>query len=64
MGLLFKRNKLRKNIIKTLESGKRAHLGSALSIVEVIRVLYDDYLNVTPKNFAKSLISYVVLVNP
>lgn len=44
---------IRKNIIKTLESGKRAHLGSALSIVEVIRVLYDDYLNVTPKNFSK-----------
>ena len=26
--------KLRKSIVKTLESGKRAHLGSAVSIIE------------------------------
>ena len=36
---------LRKMAIKTLESGKRAHLGSAMSIMELIRVLYDDFLN-------------------
>ena len=36
---------LRKMAIKTLESGKRAHLGSAMSIIELIRVLYDDFLN-------------------
>ena len=37
---------LRKLAVKTLVSGKRAHLGSAMSIVEIIRVLYDDFLNV------------------
>ena len=36
---------LRKMAVKTLESGKRAHLGSAMSIMELIRVLYDDFLN-------------------
>ena len=36
---------LREMAIKTLESGKRAHLGSAMSIMELIRVLYDDFLN-------------------
>ena len=42
---LDKRSKyLRKMAVKTLESGKRAHLGSAMSIMEIIRVLYDDFL--------------------
>ena len=41
---------LRKMAIKTLESGKRAHLGSAMSIMEIIRVLYDEYLNINPNN--------------
>jgi transketolase len=36
--------------VKTLESGKRAHLGSAMSIVEIIRVLYDDFLKIDPNN--------------
>jgi len=35
---------LRKMAIETLASGKRAHLGSAMSIMELIRVLYDDFL--------------------
>jgi len=35
---------LRKMVVKTLDSGKRAHLGSAMSIMELIRVLYDDFL--------------------
>ncbi|SVC71634.1 uncharacterized protein METZ01_LOCUS324488, partial [marine metagenome] len=36
--------------VKTLESGKRAHLGSAMSIIEIIRVLYDDYLQYDVNN--------------
>ena len=39
---------LRKMVVKTLESGKRAHLGSAMSIMEIIRVLYDDFLKIDP----------------
>ena len=41
---------LRKMAIKTLESGKRAHLGSAMSIMEIIRVIYDDYLQYDVNN--------------
>jgi len=40
---------LRQMAIKTLESGKRAHLGSAMSIMEIIRVLYDDFLIINPE---------------
>jgi len=39
---------LRQVAVKTLESGNRAHLGSAMSIMEIIRVLYDDFLKVDP----------------
>ena len=35
---------LRKTIVKILESTGRGHLGSAFSLVEIIRVLYDDVL--------------------
>ena len=41
---------LRQIAIKTLESGKRAHLGSAMSIMEIIRVLYDNFLKIDPAN--------------
>ena len=48
---LDKRSKyLRQIIIKALESGRRAHLGSAMSILEIIRVLYDSYLNIDINN--------------
>ena len=40
---------LRQMAVKTLESGKRAHLGSAMSIMEIIRVLYDDFLIINPE---------------
>ena len=41
---------LRQMSVRTLESGKRAHLGSAMSIMEIIRVLYDDFLKIDPAN--------------
>ena len=41
---------LRQMAVKTLESGKRAHLGSAMSIMEIIRVLYDDFLQYDVSN--------------
>ena len=44
IGLDERSRYLRKMAIKTLESGKRAHLGSAMSIMELIRFLYDDFL--------------------
>src|SRR5438094_10002211 len=41
---------LRRQIIETLAAGNRGHLGSALSLVEILRVLYDDVLRYDPGN--------------
>lgn len=41
---------LRATIIRMLKAGGRGHVGSALSLVEIIRVLYDDVLRHDPKN--------------
>ena len=51
MTKLDKRSKdLRLKIVKMLEVNKRGHVGSALSIVEILRVLYDSFLKYDPKN--------------
>jgi len=48
---LDKRSKdLRRTIIKTLAAGGRGHVGAALSLVEIFRVLYDDILRYDAKN--------------
>ena len=45
--LLDERSKaLRRTIVKTLKAGQRGHVGAAFSLVEILRVLYDDILNV------------------
>jgi transketolase len=50
-GILDTRSlELRRTIIKMMESSGRGHLGSALSLVEIIRVLYDDILQYDSKN--------------
>jgi len=36
--------KLRQTIIKVIQAGNRGHVGSAFSLVEILRVLYDDVL--------------------
>lgn len=41
---------LRKTIIKTLAAGGRGHIGPSLSIVEILRVLYDHVLHFDHKN--------------
>jgi|TARA_B100000780_G_C21123811_1_gene455537 transketolase len=40
---------LRNLIIDGLEGGMRGHIGSSLSLVEILRVLYDDILYFNPK---------------
>lgn len=40
----------RKKILKIVESARRGHIGSALSIVEIIRVLYEDVLRVNSRD--------------
>ena len=39
---------LRRLVIDSLEGGGRGHIGSSLSLVEILRVLYDDVLRVRP----------------
>ena len=41
---------LRKTIVRMLEASRRGHLGSAFSLVEILRVLYDDVLHYDSKN--------------
>lgn len=36
---------LRRTIVQAIEGGRRGHLGSSMSIVEILRVLYDSFLN-------------------
>ena len=39
---------LRRLIVRAIDKGKRGHIGPALSLVEIIRVLYDDVLRHRP----------------
>jgi transketolase len=39
---------LRETIVDALEGGQRGHIGAALSLVEILRVLYDGVLRVRP----------------
>ena len=39
---------LRRLIFRAVENGGRGHIGPALSLVEIIRVLYDDFLRIDP----------------
>jgi transketolase len=39
---------LRHLVIKALEGGGRGHLGSSLSLIEIVRVLYDEVMNHRP----------------
>jgi transketolase len=41
---------LRKLIVRTIQAGKRGHVGAAFSVMEILRVLYDDILRYDPKN--------------
>lgn len=41
---------LRKRIVQTLAFGGRGHVGSAFSLVEMLRILYDEVLHYDPAN--------------
>jgi len=41
---------LRRQIVRVLERGGRGHLGTSLSLVEMLRVLFDSVLHYDPKN--------------
>jgi len=40
---------LRRSVVRMLEAGRRGHIGSAFSLVEILRVLYDDVLQFDAK---------------
>ena len=40
---------LRRSIVDALEGGRRGHLGSSMSMVEILRVLYDSFLEFRPQ---------------
>ncbi len=40
---------LRRSVVRMLKGGGRGHLGASLSLIEILRVLYDDILNFNPK---------------
>ena len=40
---------LRRLVVQALEGGGRGHLGSTLSLIEIVRVLYDDVLRHRPQ---------------
>jgi transketolase len=41
---------LRRLVVQMIEVDRRGHLGSALSLIEILRVLYDSFLRVDPLN--------------
>lgn len=41
---------LRRMMVRMLRGGGRGHIGSTLSLIEILRVLYDDVLRYDPKN--------------
>jgi transketolase len=41
---------LRRLVLMALEGGGRGHVGPSMSLVEILRVLYDDYLRVRPSD--------------
>jgi len=40
---------LRKLVVRALAGGERGHVGSSMSLIEIMRVLYDDILEFRPK---------------
>jgi transketolase len=41
---------LRRTVVHALQAAKRGHLGAAFSLIEILRVLYDDILRFDPTN--------------
>jgi transketolase len=49
-GLDARSKELRRTVVRMLAAAKRGHVASAFSLVEILRVLYDDILKINPKN--------------
>jgi transketolase subunit A (EC 2.2.1.1) len=42
--------KLRRDVVEIFEHSRRGHVGSTFSLIEIVRVLYDDILRIDPRN--------------
>ena len=59
---LDKRSKyLRSLVVRSLIGGGRGHMGSAMSLIEILRVLYDDIIKYDPSNPKKKDRDRVIL---
>ncbi|PWJ57830.1 hypothetical protein CLV98_10510 [Dyadobacter jejuensis] len=45
----------RRNILKYIYHAKAGHTGGSLSIVDILNVLYNEGMNITPENFDSRL---------
>ena len=41
---------LRRLVLRAVRSAGRGHVGPALSLIEMVRVLYDDVMRIDPRN--------------
>ena len=49
--LTRKSYELRKDIIEMMHKSKAGHVGGDLSVIDILNVLYNEIMNVTPENF-------------
>lgn len=54
-------NEVRKNSVGMVHRGQSSHIGSALSMVDILAVLYTDFLNVSPDNIRDPNRDYFIL---
>jgi transketolase len=54
-------NKVRKHSVNMVHRGKSSHIGAALSMVDILAVLYADFLNVSPENINDPNRDYFIL---
>lgn len=52
--LIIKSNQYRKNILKYIFGANAGHTGGSLSSIDIINVLYNEVMNITPQNFSSS----------
>lgn len=50
--LIIKSNQYRKNILKYIFGANAGHTGGSLSSIDIINVLYNEVMNITPQNFS------------
>ena len=44
-------NFIRKSVVKMTSKGNSSHVGSCLSIADILAVVYTEFLDISPKKF-------------